>query len=338
MLSQRTTPRPAFQRLYSVAGRVLCVDALDAWSASIVERYFRDWFLDPIPLASDVRPDATIRIGRGRPAPPLPKGLDSFRLGEGWCCHTDGRSYHLDIEGSRVLIGDAERCEVEVWVSPDAEAGSAALAQTVFNAFAGVMRRCGLFELHSAGVVEPEGGAGALLVGVSGSGKSTLTMQLAASGWGYLSDDVLLLSECEGRVEARPLRKVFAATEQTVAAAGFDAVASVTLAQGNAKLRFVPQAFFSEGHVESSFPRVLFFPAVTREESSRVGELTPAEALTRLLRMCPWASYDRPTSAAYLRVLTLLAKQCRAYDVRAGRDLLASPARAAALLAPHARR
>lgn len=337
MLGQRTAPRPAFRRLYTVAGRILCIDALDAWSASVVGRYFRDWFLDPLPLASNARPDATIRVGRVSPAPTLPKGLDSFSLGEGWRCYTDGRSYHLDIEGSRVFIGDAGSCEVEVWVSPEAEFGSAALAQTVFNAFSAAMRRCGLFELHSAGVVEPENGAGALLVGASGSGKSTLTMQLAASGWGYLSDDVLLLSECDGRVEARPLRKVFAATEQTVAAAGFDGRSSVGLPQGNAKHRFAPQALFSEGHVESSCPRVLFFPAVTGEESSRVGVLTPAEALTRLLRMCPWASYDRPTSAAYLRVLTLLAKQCRAYDVRAGRDLLASPARAAALLAPHAR-
>jgi hypothetical protein len=338
MFGQHPDPRPALRTFYAVAGRFLCVDALDDWSAAVVGRYFRDWYLEPVPRAEVVRPDATIRIGRGAAAPPLPDDFDSFHLGDGWRCYTDGRAYHLDIEGSRVLIGDSPEGGVEVWVVPGAEVGSPALAQTVFNAFSGAMRRCGLFELHSAGVVEPDGHTGALLAGVSGSGKSTLTMQLAAAGWGYLSDDVLLLRECDGQIEARPLRRVFAATEQTVAAAGLHDGAAGVLTPTNSKLRFAPQAFFPGGHVESSIPRVIFFPSVTREPVSRVAELPQPEALARLLRMCPWACYDRPASAAYLRALALLSKQCRAFEVRAGRDLLDSPARAAALLAPHVRR
>jgi hypothetical protein len=338
MFGERPDPRPALRTFYAVAGRSLCVDALDEWSATVVERYFRDWYLAPVARAEAARPDATIRIRRGGPVPPLPAALDSFHLGDGWRCYTDGRAYHLDIEGSRVIIGDASHEGVEVWVEPGASVGSPALAQTVFNAFSGAMRRCGLFELHSAGVVGPDGGAGALLVGVSGSGKSTLTMQLAAAGWGYLSDDVLLLRECDGRVETRPLRKVFAATEQTVAAAGLGGRTADALTQVNNKLRFAPQTFFPGGHVECSFPRVIFFPSVAHEPTSRVGELPRPEALARLLRMCPWACYDRPTSAEYLGVLALLSKQCRAFEVRAGRDLLDSPTRAAALLAPHVRR
>jgi len=289
--------------------------------------------MTPAPLTPAARPDASLSIGRGGEPPPVPRGLDSFPLNDGGRCFTDGRTYHLDIEGSRVLIGPRSPCVVEVWVSDGpAEPAPAALAQIIFNAFSGAARRCGLFELHSAGVVEPASGRGVLLAGASGSGKSTLTLQLAAAGWGYLSDDVLLLSERAGRAEARPLRRVFAATETTVAAAGLD---GGLMSPANFKLRFAPQAFFPEGFCESSLPEVLFFPSVTHERESSVGTVSQPEALARLLKMCPWACYDRPSSAGYLRALSLLAKQCRAYELRAGTDLLADPARAAGLLAAH---
>ena len=56
------------------------------------------------------------------------------------------------------------------------------------------LRRFGIFELHSAGMVHPESEKVLLIIGPSGSGKSTLALQLAMAGWPYLSDDELLLS------------------------------------------------------------------------------------------------------------------------------------------------
>lgn len=316
--------RPALRKFYAVAGRLLCVDALDEWSAGVAEHYFRDWHLTP---AAAAPPDASLRIRRGGSPPAVPRGLDSFPLYEGGRCHTDGRTYHLELEGSRVLVGGAADGAVEVWL--DGGADAPARARAVFNAFSAAMRRCGLFELHSACVVEPSRGGGVLLVGASGSGKTTLTVRLAAAGWGYLSDDVLLLKEDAGRVEARPLRRVFAATGATAAAAGLPASAT----QAGSKFRFAPQEFFPGRFVEGCRPEVLFFPSVAPARESRVAALPPPEALSRLLRMCPWACYDRPASAGYLRALSLLARHCRAYELRAGSDILDDPARAAELLA-----
>jgi hypothetical protein len=333
MLSQSTDLRPAAPTVYAVAGRLLCIDAPDAASAAAVECYFRDWYLDPAPRAANAEPDATIKVRPGGDPPPIPRGLESFKINDADRCFTDGHTYYLDIEGARVQFNSRRPCVVELWVREGARLGSPALSQAVFNAFSGAVRRCGLFELHSAGVVEPSSGRCALIAGASGSGKSTLTLQLATAGWGYLSDDVLLLSERAGRVEARPLRRVFAATETTVEAAGLEGRAGEHLRPANLKLRFAPQTFFPEGFVESSFPDALFFPLVTREPESGVREMTGAEALVRLLKMCPWACYDRPTSAEYLRALSLLSKQSRAYELRAGTDLLADPGRAAGLLA-----
>jgi hypothetical protein len=50
------------------------------------------------------------------------------------------------------------------------------------------LRERGLFHLHAAGVVAPDGHAW-LLAGESGSGKSTLTYAAARAGWKVLGDD-----------------------------------------------------------------------------------------------------------------------------------------------------
>jgi hypothetical protein len=52
--------------------------------------------------------------------------------------------------------------------------------------------------------------------------------------------------------------------------------------------------------------------------------LNRADTMARLLRMCPWACYDKPTAAAHLEVLAHLARQAEGYELLAGSDLLNS--------------
>ena len=47
-----------------------------------------------------------------------------------------------------------------------------------------------------------------LIVGGSGSGKSTLTIGLIRNGWGYLSDDAVLLRKQSETVQALALRRI----------------------------------------------------------------------------------------------------------------------------------
>jgi hypothetical protein len=326
--------RPALADTYAVAGRFVCVEAGDQASAEVFRRYFAGWHFARLEGGAGAAPDATIKVYQRR-MPVPPDGLEAFETAAGGVCRTDGRTYIFESNGSAVRVVGAGRT-VEVFIGRDAASRErAALARLVFEASMVALRRCGLFELHSAGVVEPETGAGFLFSGPSGSGKSTLTTQLASDGWRYLSDDALLLQERGGRVEACALRREFAVTEQTVGAGvlgGFEGLLGEPAPFDPLKRRFKPHAIFPDLFAESCVPSRLFFPVITDEPTSRARRLTQAETMRGLLRMCPWACYDKPAAAAHLGLLGRLARQAEGFALRAGRDLLGDAAYASSFL------
>lgn len=323
--AEANSGRPALADTYAVAGRFVCVEAADAESAGLFRRFFAGWHFARLEGGAAPAPDASIRVNPGAP-PPAPEGLETFETAGGGLCRTDGRTYLFERDGSAVLASGGLG-GVEVWIGSGAAARErAALARVIFEATMVALRRCGLFELHAAGVVEPETGGGFLVVGPSGSGKSTLATQLASAGWRYLSDDALLLrGDGDGPVEACALRREFAVTEQTVAAGvleGFEELLGEPAPFDPLKRRFKPHDIFPDGFSESCVPRALFFPVVTGEQASGARRLTQAETMRGLLRMCPWACYDRPAAAAHLNLLARLARQAAGFELRAGRDLL----------------
>ncbi|HWS88510.1 MAG TPA: hypothetical protein VN282_16170 [Pyrinomonadaceae bacterium] len=302
-------------------------------SAELFRRFFAGWHFARLEGADVPEPDATIQVCAGTP-PRAPAGLESFETAVGGICRTDGRTYIFERDGSAVRAeGHGRGVEVKVWVGRRAASReTSALARLVFEATMAALRRCGLFELHAAGTVEPRTGGGFLVVGPSGSGKSTLATQLARAGWRYLSDDALLLRAGADAVEACALRREFAVTEQTVAAGvleGFEDSLREPTAFDPLKRRFKPHAVFPEGFAESCAPRALFFPVITNEPASRARRLTQAETMRGLLRMCPWACYDRPAAAAHLGLLARLARQAAGFELHAGRDLLGDASRSA---------
>jgi hypothetical protein len=325
--------RPAFADFYAVAGRFICVEAEDESAADAFRRYFVGWHVEPLAGETQARPDARINVRPdGEPAPHAPASFDSFEVAGGGVCRTDGRTYFIEADGSAIRVREESPTLVEVWMGEGrASREGAAAARLIFNASMTAMRRCGLFELHAAGAVEPRGGAGLLFVGPSGSGKSTTTTQLAAAGWRYLSDDTLLLCDSGERVEALALRRVFAVTGPTVssgALAGREEFLTGPAPFDPHKVRFEPQSVFPDGFQQSCAPRAIFFPVITHEPQSRTRRLSQAEAMARLIRMCPWAGYDRPAARAHLGTLAKLARQAEAHELHAGTDLLGDPSNA----------
>jgi hypothetical protein len=332
---------PAVASLYSVAGRFICVEADESEAALLFRRYFSGWHVSALEGPVEAEPDATIVVAGPGGVPAAPRGLEEFETAGGGVCHTDGRTYFFESNGSAVRVSAESPRRVEVWFGASPAARErAAMARLIFDASMTALRRCGLFELHGAGLVEPESGEGVLVVGPSGSGKSTLATQLANAGWRYLSDDSLLLHDSGALVEARALRRQFAVTGPTVAAGvlqGFEDRLAEPAPFDPLKRRFEPQEVFPDRFKESCVPRAIFFPTVTHEESSGSRGLTQAETMRKLLRVSPWACYDRPAAAAHLGVLAGLARQAAGYELRAGTDLMGDAAHASRLIGACAR-
>ena len=333
--------------IYRVAAQAIVVEAQDTWAATVIEELFAGWYLTPntatSPGSSNASLSSSIVIRSSVKPPEIPRDWSQFEIARGGTCFTDGKTSYIDIEGSIVAIGKRGHADVEVWINGMLEIQSTALTRVVTYALAAALRRRRLFELHSGAVIDPESGQGVLIIGPSGSGKSTLTVQLAAAGWSFLTDDVLVLSAEGAEVKAWPLRRCFAITSETYAASNFlQARASLDYMQAqsadrkNDKKQFVPHRVFNSEFKEQCKPRTLFFSELVGGNRSQVLALSPGETMARLIRMNPWSCYDRITAADHLAVLSALVKQSTGYSLLAGKDLLDTET-AANLIAGYAR-
>ena len=327
------------KKFYAIAGRRLSVEADAEWAGRFAQDFVSGLYLSPCAAQDEGPADLRLTVSTADDAaPPLPAGLQKFDV-PGGVCRSDGRRYFLDVCGSRVAVAGPESRLVSVWFGREAssERGERARITVMAYAVPAALRRLGLYDLHAAALDEPESGAGFVFPGASGSGKTSLSIRLAAAGWRYLSDDMLAVSECEGGAEVFPLRQPF----QTDAAAlagcrlpRLEEALGVHIPNDPDKRKLNPHVLFPGRFAPRAWPRVLCFPAVAGEGRSRVEPLGQAEAMTRLVRMCPWASYDAAAARPHLRLLARLARQCRTYELHAGRDIFDEASAAARLLAP----
>ena len=308
--------RPASQRFYAIAGRLLFVESLDLKLATLIERLFAGWQLTPVSFP-ERNPDIKITLTCGD-LPRVPAGLNQFEVAERGRCYSAGDEYYLQFANSVLHLGDDSGVvAVSVFIRKIPFPSDAELARVTSFAVCAALRRFGMFELHGAGVVVPHDDAGLLIIGPSGSGKSTLTLQLARAGWGYLTDDELLLSLNGEEVEARGFRSFFA-------------VAPANL-RSSLKTCFEPSSVFQSMRAARVVPKFLLFTAISGTGETQLRKLTQAETMSRLIRACPWATYDTAVAGPNLVLLSRLARQANAFDLLAGTDLL-EPDRAAEII------
>jgi hypothetical protein len=333
-----STIRPALTFSYAIAGRVLFIESSDEWSASLVSRFLRDFYLHLVPGNPKSNSTFTIRIFSQGLAPAIPEGLDTFEVAFGQC-RTDGERYYLTVEDSLIVTGiDEIGNSLSVWVGKTIHARRPlSLFNLLSYALDISLRRCGLYQIHGAGLVTPDRKAGTLIFGASGSGKSTLTALLASRGWMYLTDDALLLSREGDLVHARGIRRFFSASEATLASClvqNLSQALGAPMLSDPHKRRLEPGVAFPDQFVSSYVPQTLFFASITGRARSEVQGMTRTDTMARLIRSNPWASYDSLTARDHLQVLNRLTNQCRAYSLRAGLDVLTDPSCAEALLLP----
>jgi len=305
--------RPASRAFYSVAGRLLFVESLNLQLRNSIELLFSGWQLTPV-SQPDKSPDIRISFFCGDKQPDIPNNLNQFEIaGGGQCCTGDGELY-LALRGALLHLRETRPVEVDVWIVDLPGPNDPLLPTLTSFATCAALRRFGMFDMHSAGVIDPRGDKGVLIVGPSGSGKSTLALQLASAGWPYLSDDELLLSMVDGAVQARGFRSFFAVHNG-------DPV----------KDCFEPDLAMGLKRASQASPGLMLFTSLNGLSKSEVRKLTQAESMMRLIRACPWASYDCSISVANFEVLSALVRQTVAFELFAGSDLL-QPAYAAELL------
>ncbi len=302
MKSIQVFDRPASQAFYSVAGRLLFIDSSSLELRNLIVDLFAGWQLTPVSLP-DKSPDIRISFSCEALKQRIPRHLDQFDIADGGKCYADGTGLYLELGEPVVHLEDGSTVSVNVSFTELPRLGDPLFGRAASFAVCAALRRYGMFDLHSAGVIESETGKAVLIIGPSGSGKSTLALQLVQSGWSYLSDDELLLSLRGGAVEARGFRSFFAVSE-----------AGTPL-----KRCFEP---LGSSRVDHAYPGFLLFKTLNGESRSQLSKLTQAETMTRLITACPWATYDRSVAGANLELLSALARGANGFDLSAGRDLL----------------
>jgi hypothetical protein len=195
-----------------------------------------------------------------------------------------------------------------------------------------VLREQGVFSMHAAAL--SRGGDGVLIVAPSDSGKSTLSYSLVRHGWGYLSDDFVVLHEREGAVEAAPFRRTF----------GLDAEAGEFFPELNRdwerpfdeeeKWAVSVDALYPGRQADRCVPRVLLFPEIVGQGQTEVREISPVEALQRLVWQGGLLTTTPGTSQRQMDCLALLVRQAQPYRLFSGRDLLEEPQKASAIVGP----
>ena len=182
-----------------------------------------------------------------------------------------------------------------------------------------------IYSLHAAGLVAPDG-AGLLVVGDSGSGKSTLTIGLIHRGWGYLSDDAVLLRRRPTGVEALALRRHFyidaSASGRYV---GFSLGDEIADKRGGGRRRVGVEEAFPAQRAASCFPTCLLFSRIVRRATTELVSVETSAALGRLLAQCARQAFERRATSRQLVVLKELLRQARFYDLEAGSDLHENP-------------
>ena len=303
----------------SVGGASFILECADAWAAHVIEAIASGWHLEKVPTPEAPCPTLHVRSVSVRPS--IPDGLPSFPVPAG-TCHTGQRSCYIEVAGSLVVIDQPGAAAVQLFIDRDTPVDAPDLVRLVTYGVSATLRRAGRFELHSAALTSPSGRS-VLIAGPSGSGKSTLSVHLASAGWSYMTDDVLVLDAAHGTVTAWPLRRDFAVTATTVAASPMllERGVPADAADDDAKRLFSPQAVFARG-AASCTPTTLLLPRLTGEPGSSLEPLAVGAAMTSLLRLSPWACYDRTTAPRHIAALSALATQARAVIVHAGRDLL----------------
>jgi hypothetical protein len=195
-----------------------------------------------------------------------------------------------------------------------------------------LLRQRGHYALHAAGL--SVGDDGILLVAQRDSGKSTLAYSLVREGWSYLSDDTVLVGRAADRIEATGFRSYFTLDPEADTLFPNLAAGRIEPLFGEAKRPVDVETIHPGQRADRTVPRVLVFPQIVDASESRLEPIGRTEALHHVIGQSALAVAEPDGAPAHVAALTDLVRQCTAYRLLGGRDLLDQPGCATDLLSP----
>lgn len=183
------------------------------------------------------------------------------------------------------------------------------------------LRRRDMFLIHAFAAAYE--GQAVLLVGGVGAGKTTTGMALLNAGWRLLSNDSPILND-EGEVLSYP--GVLAAYGDTFGR--FPTISHLETAapekKGRAKITVEAEAVWPGVWLDSAPAGAILFPQIESRTDHEVEQISPPEALRRLL---PHAveQWDREMIGRHLLLLRTLVEKTPAYILRLGPNVLGIP-------------
>lgn len=193
-----------------------------------------------------------------------------------------------------------------------------------------LLQYSGHFALHAAALCRGTED-GVLLVAPSGSGKSTLATGLVRSGWGFVTDDSVLLHRTSNGVEAASLRRHFYLRPDARAIFPETAGIATSAWEEAGKWGLQPERVYDAPRVPACRPGLLVFPEIADVPSSTLSPVGAQEAFAGVVSQSSFM--DPALTMAHTAVLQSLLNQCASYRLVAGRDLKNDPSRFSEMLA-----
>jgi hypothetical protein len=320
--------------VYNVSGRSFLVRNWDGSVASVGRNYFSGFHISRSIELGTREAQCIVNLRTEDPPHDLLE-LQQSVIPRGRL-FTDGARSLLAVGGSYVTVEPGTPSHVTIWFgTSDLAKRPVAMLNALCCAFPAALRKCGFFEVHAAAVTEPESGIGFLLVGQANSGKSSLTIRLASTGWKYLSDDMIAITDGDECVEAVGLRRIFSVLPSGLTSwvlPDLDRALGEPVNSDPRKRRLEPSIAFPTGFVSFCIPKVICFVKIGDTKTSQVVNLPQTDAMGKLIHHCAWSNYDDAGAGQFLRILGRMVRQSKCIALSAGIDVYEQPALAAKLL------
>jgi len=246
-----------------------------------------------------------------------------------------GRTYFTDFRSYLTLEPDGKNAVG--FISPETlEEGGRHFFTHIFFTIAlfEMLRHQGIFFLHAAGLVSPEGKS-LVFPASAGQGKSTLALYLIREGFKYLSDDTIFLSRSRGRVFISGFQKLSHLPEEI-----FSRFPELKLFKNAPRLESkgkrmvdLEKVFPDRRSPGSSAPGALVFLQKTEEGKSRLAPLSKHSAFQLLLDQSPFAYLNPALAQEHLNILRDFVASNSAWALASGSDWTKNPRLLTTLLA-----